>query len=138
MEEEIYIGWYFGWINFSMDKDAQEVVAIKVVRSADSYREAAMIEIDVLRILANKDRMGSRGCVEMKRWFRRLVGVVSTVSKKGCLVLKLNMYMEGVWHLLLQPHGMKVKKMGESTFGRCSRGLVYQVWWEPLLKNLIF
>lgn len=50
----------FGRVLECFDKDAQEVVAIKVVRSADSHREAAMIEIDVLHTLSEKDRMGSR------------------------------------------------------------------------------
>ncbi|XP_047318908.1 serine/threonine-protein kinase AFC2-like isoform X2 [Impatiens glandulifera] len=44
------------------------MVAIKVVRSIKKYREAAMIEIDVLHLLARYDRVGSR-CVQIRNWF---------------------------------------------------------------------
>eukprot|EP00250_Pteridium_aquilinum_P021712 c25203_g1_i13 orf=678-1034(+) len=50
----------FGRVLECWDDDAQEAVAVKVVRSTESDREAAMIEVDVLRMLAEKDRMGSR------------------------------------------------------------------------------
>ncbi|KAI5078785.1 hypothetical protein GOP47_0006456 [Adiantum capillus-veneris] len=59
----------FGRVLECWDQEAEEVVAIKVVRSAEKYREAAMIEIDVLHTLAEEDRSGSRGCVQMRRWF---------------------------------------------------------------------
>ena len=38
----------------------QETVAIKIVRSLQKYREAAMIEIDVLQRLGKHDFTGSR------------------------------------------------------------------------------
>jgi dual-specificity kinase len=41
------------------DRDAREYVAIKVIRSIQKYRDAAMIEIDVLHTLAKNDRTGS-------------------------------------------------------------------------------
>uniref|UniRef100_A0A7N2L997 Protein kinase domain-containing protein n=1 Tax=Quercus lobata TaxID=97700 RepID=A0A7N2L997_QUELO len=44
------------------------MVAIKVVRSIKKYREAAMIEIDVLQLLGKYDRTGSR-CVQIRNWF---------------------------------------------------------------------
>ncbi|MCO5573674.1 hypothetical protein L7F22_027446 [Adiantum nelumboides] len=59
----------FGRVLECWDEQSEEVVAIKVIRSAEKYREAAMIEIDVLHTLAEKDRSGSRGCVQMRRWF---------------------------------------------------------------------
>jgi dual-specificity kinase len=50
----------FGRVLECWDRDAQEYVAIKVIRSVQKYRDAAMIEIDVLRTLAKNDRTGSR------------------------------------------------------------------------------
>lgn len=38
----------------------REMVAIKVVRSVKKYREAAMLEVDVLQLLGKYDRNGSR------------------------------------------------------------------------------
>eukprot|EP00250_Pteridium_aquilinum_P021726 c25203_g1_i7 orf=678-1133(+) len=58
----------FGRVLECWDDDAQEAVAVKVVRSTESDREAAMIEVDVLRMLAEKDRMGSRG--KARKYFR--------------------------------------------------------------------
>ncbi|MCO5614464.1 hypothetical protein L7F22_068747 [Adiantum nelumboides] len=51
------------------DEESQEFVAVKVIRSAKKYREATMIEIDILHTLAEKDRSCFRGYVQIKRWF---------------------------------------------------------------------
>ncbi|MCO5560654.1 hypothetical protein L7F22_014271 [Adiantum nelumboides] len=59
----------FGRVLECWDRDAEELVAIKVIRSAEKYREAAMVEVDVLCILGKHDRTGSRGCVQIRRWF---------------------------------------------------------------------
>ena len=50
----------FGQVLECWDREAKEMVAIKVVRSIKKYREAAMIEIDVLQLLGRYDRTGSR------------------------------------------------------------------------------
>lgn len=50
----IYAG-TFGQVLECFDNEKEEVVAIKVVRSIHKYREAAMIEIDVLQRLARHD-----------------------------------------------------------------------------------
>lgn len=42
------------------DREAHEFVAIKVVRSIRKYRNAAMVEIDVLNHLAKNDKDGSK------------------------------------------------------------------------------
>ncbi|KAI4340676.1 hypothetical protein MLD38_025486 [Melastoma candidum] len=58
----------FGQVLECWDRDTKEMVAIKVVRSIKKYREAAMIEIDVLQLLGKYDRTGSR-CVQIRNWF---------------------------------------------------------------------
>lgn len=50
----------FGQVLECWDRETKEMVAIKVVRSIKKYREAAMIEIDVLHLLGKYDRSGSR------------------------------------------------------------------------------
>ncbi|CAM6095379.1 unnamed protein product [Calypogeia fissa] len=59
----------FGRVLECWDREAQEYVAIKVIRNVQKYRDAAMIEIDVLRALAKHDKTGSRRCVQLKDWF---------------------------------------------------------------------
>lgn len=54
-----YVG-TFGQVLECWDRETKEVVAIKVVRSIKKYREAAMIEVDVLQLLGKYDRNGSR------------------------------------------------------------------------------
>ena len=54
-----YVG-TFGQVLECVDNEKKEVVAIKVVRSIHKYREAAMIEIDVLQRLARHDVGGTR------------------------------------------------------------------------------
>lgn len=50
----------FGQVLECYDNKTKEVVAIKVIRSINKYREAAMIEIDVLQRLTRHDVGGSR------------------------------------------------------------------------------
>ncbi|KAF7123438.1 hypothetical protein RHSIM_Rhsim12G0039100 [Rhododendron simsii] len=58
----------FGQVFECWDREAKEMVAIKVVRSIKKYCEAAMMEIDVLQLLGRYDRCGSR-CVQIRNWF---------------------------------------------------------------------
>lgn len=58
----------FGQVLECVDNERKEVVAIKIVRSIHKYRDAAMIEIDVLQKLARHDVGGSR-CVQIRNWF---------------------------------------------------------------------
>lgn len=50
----------FGQVLDCLDRETGETVAIKVVRSIKKYREAAMTEIDVLKLLKKYDRSGIR------------------------------------------------------------------------------
>ncbi|XP_072954304.1 serine/threonine-protein kinase AFC1-like isoform X2 [Typha angustifolia] len=58
----------FGQVLECWDLESKEAVAIKIVRSLQKYREAAMIEIDVLQKLAKNDITGIR-CVQIRNWF---------------------------------------------------------------------
>ncbi|KAH6835864.1 Protein kinase superfamily protein [Perilla frutescens var. hirtella] len=58
----------FGRVLDCWDRQTREYVAIKIVRSIRKYRDAAMIEIDVLQRLAEHDISESH-CVKMHRWF---------------------------------------------------------------------
>jgi len=58
----------FGQVLECWDRKSKDLVAIKIVRGLQKYREAAMIEIDVLREVAKHDRTGTR-CVQMRDWF---------------------------------------------------------------------
>ncbi|KDO44120.1 hypothetical protein CISIN_1g013705mg [Citrus sinensis] len=58
----------FGQVVECFDNEKKELVAIKIVRSINKYREAAMIEIDVLQRLARHDIGGTR-CVQIRNWF---------------------------------------------------------------------
>ncbi|MCO5603703.1 hypothetical protein L7F22_057854 [Adiantum nelumboides] len=59
----------FGRVLECWDRDAHELVAVKVVRSAEKYREAARIEVDMLCTLAEKDVEDLGGCVRIRNWF---------------------------------------------------------------------
>lgn len=58
----------FGQVLECLDNERKEIVAIKVVRSIQKYREAAMIEIVVLQKLTKYDICGTR-CVQIRNWF---------------------------------------------------------------------
>ncbi|RLN22349.1 serine/threonine-protein kinase AFC3 [Panicum miliaceum] len=58
----------FGRVLECWDRETREYVAIKVVRSIRKYRDAAMIEIDVLNRLSENEKYRSL-CVQIQRWF---------------------------------------------------------------------
>ncbi|KAJ1417852.1 Serine/threonine-protein kinase, active site [Sesbania bispinosa] len=58
----------FGRVLECWDRQTREYVAIKVIRSIQKYRDAAMLEVDVLQCLAKNDR-GSSRCVQIRNWF---------------------------------------------------------------------
>ncbi|KAF5940805.1 hypothetical protein HYC85_021972 [Camellia sinensis] len=62
----------FGKVLECLDNEKKEIVAIKIVRSLHKYREAAMIEIDVLQKLARHD-IGATRCVQIRNWFDYLM-----------------------------------------------------------------
>jgi hypothetical protein len=47
----------FGRVLECWDREDQDYVAIKVIRNVQKYRDAAMIEIDVLRVLPSTTRL---------------------------------------------------------------------------------
>ncbi|KAJ4756364.1 hypothetical protein LUZ62_090769 [Rhynchospora pubera] len=58
----------FGQVLECWDRERKEMVAIKIIRGIKKYRDAAMIEIDVLQQLGKYDSIGSR-CVQIRNWF---------------------------------------------------------------------
>ncbi|KAG5046189.1 hypothetical protein AAZX31_06G168000 [Glycine max] len=58
----------FGQVLECWDRERKEMVAIKIVRGIKKYREAAMVEIEVLQQLGKHDK-GSNRCVQIRNWF---------------------------------------------------------------------
>ncbi|OIW00297.1 hypothetical protein TanjilG_27548 [Lupinus angustifolius] len=58
----------FGQVLECWDRERKEMVAIKIVRGINKYRDAAMIEIEVLQQLGKHDKGGNR-CVQLRNWF---------------------------------------------------------------------
>ncbi|XP_058785135.1 serine/threonine-protein kinase AFC3-like isoform X2 [Vicia villosa] len=58
----------FGRVLECWDRQTRDYVAIKVIRSIQKYRDAAMIEVDVLERLVKSD-VGCSRCVQMQNWF---------------------------------------------------------------------
>ncbi|WJX94413.1 Serine/threonine-protein kinase afc2, variant 2 [Trifolium repens] len=58
----------FGQVLECWDRERKEMVAIKIVRGIKKYREAAMIEIEMLQQLGKHD-MGGNRCVQIRNWF---------------------------------------------------------------------
>lgn len=50
----------FGQVLECWDREKREMIAIKIVRGIKKYREAAMIEIEMLQQLAKHDKNGNR------------------------------------------------------------------------------
>lgn len=72
----------FGRVLECWDRQTREYVAIKVVRSIHKYRDAAMIEVDILQRVAKNEKASSR-CVQIRNWFdyRNHICIVSVPIK---------------------------------------------------------
>ncbi|KAI5403422.1 Serine/threonine-protein kinase afc3, variant 4 [Lathyrus oleraceus] len=58
----------FGRVLECWDRQTRDYVAIKVIRSIQKYRDAAMIEVGVLERLVKSD-VGCSRCVQIQKWF---------------------------------------------------------------------
>ncbi|XP_065849711.1 serine/threonine-protein kinase AFC3 isoform X2 [Euphorbia lathyris] len=59
----------FGRVLECWDRQTREYVAVKVVRSIRKYRDAAMIEVDILQHLSKNDKDSASRCVQIRNWF---------------------------------------------------------------------
>ncbi|OMJ26468.1 Serine/threonine-protein kinase AFC1 [Smittium culicis] len=59
----------FGRVMKCYDRLNNKQVAIKVIRAVDKYREAARIEIRVLKTLENFDPNNKYNCIRLNEWF---------------------------------------------------------------------
>ncbi|WCJ29798.1 Protein kinase superfamily protein [Euphorbia peplus] len=59
----------FGRVLECWDRQTRQYVAVKVVRSIKKYRDAAMIEVDILHLLSKNDKDGASRCVQIRNWF---------------------------------------------------------------------
>ncbi|GMH01545.1 hypothetical protein Nepgr_003384 [Nepenthes gracilis] len=58
----------FGQVLECWDREIRGTVAVKIIRSIKKYRDAAMVEIDVLERLGTHNRYGNC-CVQIRNWF---------------------------------------------------------------------
>jgi len=85
-------------------KDSQKQssnVALKIIKNVDKYREAAMLEINVLEKLGRKDPDGKYLCVRMLDWFNYYGHMCLTFEMLGLSVfdfMKDNNYMPYPMH----------------------------------------
>jgi dual-specificity kinase len=59
----------FGRVLECWDRHRSDYVAVKVVRNVQKYRDAAMLELEVLATLALHDGCGRHHCVRLLEWF---------------------------------------------------------------------
>jgi len=85
----------FGKVVECWDREEKKYVAVKIIRAIEKYREAAMIEIDVLKAIKKKDPEGEKPCIQLKSWFDFRNHVCMVFDKFGLSLfdfLKKNMY----------------------------------------------
>ncbi|KAK3238148.1 Serine/threonine-protein kinase afc2 [Cymbomonas tetramitiformis] len=73
----------FGRVLECWDRQRKEYCAVKVIRNVKKYRDAAMIEIEVLRATAKADEIGLWHCVALKEWFSYHGHVCMVFEKLG-------------------------------------------------------
>eukprot|EP00741_Cyanophora_paradoxa_P021619 tig00000241_g20868.t1 len=78
------------------DREKKDYVAVKIIRAVDKYREAALIEIDILKEISKSDPDGKRsGCVNLLSWFDYRGHVCMVFEKLGLSLydfLRKNLY----------------------------------------------
>eukprot|EP00898_Chlorokybus_atmophyticus_P007681 jgi/Chlat1/7914/Chrsp68S00583 len=73
----------FGRVAECWDREKKSYVAIKIIRNVSKYRDAAMIELDVLRHLQKHDPDGKYRCVQLLDWFDYRGHVCMVFEKLG-------------------------------------------------------
>ncbi|KAK9804159.1 hypothetical protein WJX73_006474 [Symbiochloris irregularis] len=73
----------FGRVLECWDRKCKEYVAIKIVRNVQKYRDAAMIELEVLNTLQANDPAHLNHCVHMREWFEYRHHVCMVFEKLG-------------------------------------------------------
>lgn len=73
----------FGKVVECWDRRVHRRVAVKIVRSISKYREAALLEIDVLVQISFHDPEGVFHCVKLFSWFEHLSHVCMVFEKLG-------------------------------------------------------
>eukprot|EP01090_Pellita_catalonica_P000227 TRINITY_DN10158_c0_g1_i1.p1 TRINITY_DN10158_c0_g1~~TRINITY_DN10158_c0_g1_i1.p1 ORF type:complete len:317 (+),score=28.86 TRINITY_DN10158_c0_g1_i1:535-1485(+) len=76
----------FGKVVECWDRNRKLRLAIKIVRSLEKYKDAAMIEIEILEHLKRQDPEGSFNCIQLMNWFE-YHGHICMVFKKYGLSL---------------------------------------------------
>nr|XP_014287022.1 serine/threonine-protein kinase Doa isoform X6 [Halyomorpha halys] len=59
----------FGKVVKVKDMQTDEIMALKIIKNVEKYRDAARLEINVLEKLAEKDPTSKHLCVKMVHWF---------------------------------------------------------------------
>jgi dual-specificity kinase len=85
----------FGKVVECWDREKRQYVAVKIIRAIEKYRDAAMIEIDVLDELKKNDPYNRQPCIQLTSWFDFRDHVCMVFPKYGLSVydfLKKNSY----------------------------------------------
>ena len=59
----------FGRVLECWDRKSRSYCAVKIIRNVQKYRDAAMIEIDVLKTVQKSDPEGRYNCIMLGNWF---------------------------------------------------------------------
>ncbi|DBB08056.1 hypothetical protein WJX82_008051 [Trebouxia sp. C0006] len=85
----------FGRVLECWDRKHRSYVAIKIVRNVKKYRDAAMIELEVLNTLEKNDPQNRWHCVHLQEWFDYRGHVCMVFEKLGLSLydfLRVNQY----------------------------------------------
>mmetsp|Transcript_7647 Transcript_7647/g.19480 ORF Transcript_7647/g.19480 Transcript_7647/m.19480 type:complete len:438 (-) Transcript_7647:87-1400(-) len=73
----------FGRVLECWDRKSRSYCAIKIIRNVQKYRDAAMIEIDVLKTVQKSDPEGKFNCIKMQTWFDHRGHICMVFEKCG-------------------------------------------------------
>jgi len=73
----------FGKVVECWDREEKKYVAVKIVRAINKYRDAAMIEIDILKDIAKYDSQKETPCIQLLSWFDFRGHICMTFDKYG-------------------------------------------------------
>ncbi|KAL9273222.1 Serine/threonine-protein kinase AFC2-like protein [Drosera capensis] len=126
----------FGQVLECWDRERNEMVAIKIVRGIKKYREAAMIEIEMLQQLGKHDNDGNR-CVQIRNWFdyRNHICIVimhemhlihTDLKPKHVLLvspeyIKIPVYKDTMYKRVPKSSAIKVIDFGSTTYERADQ-----------------
>merc|ERR1712054_444706 len=125
----------FGRVIECWDRQRKEYCAIKIIRNVRKYRNAAKVELEVLKKLRENDKDDSRHCVRLTDWFDYRNHICMVFERLG---LSLYDFLLRLGTTGLSPSAARVQCLCNLQHSKHSRNLKHHLTITSAVALLLF